>query len=214
MSIDAISACRRCTVQGQGAARLLIVPGLNDSPPDHWQSWLQSRHRGALRVVQRDWRSPDLERWAARIGSTLEHAGRGPWIAVAHSFGVLALARHLAQQPSAPVVAALLVAPADPDKFGVAEALPPRRLPLPSTMVLSRSDPWLSLSAGQRWAARWGSHVVDLGDAGHINADSGFRSLPFAGRWVTAVEQRLAREARPALDSFGDQNLALAAQSA
>ena len=106
------------------------------------------------------------------------------------------------------MVAALLVAPADPDKFGVAEHLPTRRLPLPSTMVLSRSDPWLSLSAGQRWAARWGSHVVDLGDAGHINGVSGYRSLPFAARWVTAVEQRLAREARPERDSADDGHLA------
>ena len=194
MSIDANPNCRHCTVPQP--ARLLIVPGLDDSPPDHWQSWLQARHRGALRVVQHDWRSTDLERWAARIGSTLARAGRGPWIAVAHSFGVLALARFLGEQPSAPVAAALLVAPADPDKFGVAETLPTRRLPLTSTMVLSRTDPWLSLAAGQRWAARWGSHVVDLGDAGHINRAAGFRSLPFAGRWVTAVEQRLAREAR------------------
>jgi predicted alpha/beta hydrolase family esterase len=63
-------------------------------------------------------------------------------------------------------------------------------------MVLSRTDPWLSLAAGQRWAARWGCHVVDLGDAGHINVASGFRSLPFAARWVMQVQHRLAREAR------------------
>ena len=115
---------------------------------------------------------------------------------MAHSFGVLALARHLTDQPAAPLAAALLVAPADPDKFGVGESLPTRRLAVPSTPVLSRSDPWLSLQAGQRWAARWGSHVVDLGDAGHINPAAGYRSLPFAARWVTAVEQRLARQAR------------------
>lgn len=173
-----------------------------------------ARHRGALRVEQHDWRSTDLERWAARIGSTLARGGHGPWIAVAHSFGVLALARYLAEQPAAPVVAALLVAPADPDKFGAAESLPTRRLPLASTMVLSRTDPWLSLPAGQRWAARWGSHVVDLGDAGHINPAAGYRSLPLAGRWVTAVEQRLAREARAAPDALADCSPELAPQNA
>jgi predicted alpha/beta hydrolase family esterase len=177
--------------------RLLIVPGLNDSPPGHWQSWLQASHRDALRVVQHDWRSPNLERWAARIGSTLARAGGGPWIAVAHSFGALALASHLAQQPESAIAAALLVAPADPDKFGLGAALPVKRLPVAATMVLSRSDPWLSLAAGQRWAARWGCPVVDLGDAGHINVASGFRSLPFAARWVTQVQQRLARASRP-----------------
>src|SRR5688572_8243008 len=62
-------------------SRLLIVPGLGDSGPAHWQTWLQHGDRHALRVRQRDWTSPDLDRWAARIASTLERAGPGPWIA-------------------------------------------------------------------------------------------------------------------------------------
>jgi predicted alpha/beta hydrolase family esterase len=214
MSIAAVLARETCAACGAGAARLLIVPGLNDSPPGHWQSWLQAGHRDAVRVVQRDWQSPQLERWSARIGSTLSRTGGGPWIAVAHSFGVLALARHLVDEPSSPLVAALLVAPADPDRFGVAESLPARRLPLARTMVLSRTDPWLSLAAGQRWAARWGSHMVDLGDAGHFNPAAGFRSLPFAGRWVTAVEQRLAREARSEPACLAERTVAAQSQSA
>ena len=56
-------------------ARLLIVPGLNDSGPAHWQSWLQARHPGAVRVTQRDWGTPDVERWSARIGSVLARNG-------------------------------------------------------------------------------------------------------------------------------------------
>ena len=195
--------------QAQASARLLIVPGLNDSPPDHWQSWLQSLYRDSVRVVQHDWGTPDVDRWAARIGSTLARAGRGPWIVVAHSFGVLALARHLALEPVSPIAAALLVAPADPAKFGIGEHLPARALPIATTMVLSHTDPWLGLAAGQRWAARWRSHVVDLGDAGHINGASGFQTLPFARRWVMAVEQRLARESRPERASFGEWSFAV-----
>jgi len=190
------------------APRLLIVPGLNDSPPGHWQSWLQASHHGAVRVVQHDWRSPQLERWSARIASTLARAGDGPWIAVAHSFGVLALVHHLARQPDARVAAALLVAPADPHKFGLGAALPAQRLSTPATMVLSRNDPWLALAEGRHWAARWGCHVLDLGDAGHINVASGYRSLPFAARWVTQVQQRLARESRPERASFAEWSFA------
>jgi predicted alpha/beta hydrolase family esterase len=101
--------------------RLLIVPGLRDSGPAHWQTWLQSLHRGSLRVVQRDWHTPDLDRWALRIASTLERAGPGaPWLVAAHSFGCLALARHIALHGADGLAGALLVAPADPDKFGVA----------------------------------------------------------------------------------------------
>ena len=58
--------------------RLLIVPGLHDSPEGHWQSWLQAQHRDAVRVVQRDWATPELERFG--LGA---HALAGP-VAVPH----------------------------------------------------------------------------------------------------------------------------------
>lgn len=183
------------------APRLLVVPGLHDSGPAHWQSWLQSQYRDADRVLQRDWTDPDLERWAARIDASLERAAErgagGPCIAVAHSFGCLALARHLAQHADSPVRAALFVAPADPDKFGVAELLPQQRLAQPSTVVASDTDPWMSAASSRRWAQRWGSAWLTLGDAGHINAEAGFGPLPLARRWVTAMSARLAREQRP-----------------
>jgi hypothetical protein len=176
--------------------QLLIVPGLGDSGPGHWQTWLQGLVRPSTRVVQRHWREPDLERWSARIGSTAEHLSPGPCIAVAHSFGVLALAHHLATTRQSPIRAALLVAPADPDRFGLGELLPRSKLPVPITLVLSQTDPWLPASVGQRWAAQWGSPVVNLGDVGHINVASGFGAFPFAQRWVTAMTQRLHRERR------------------
>lgn len=180
------------------APRLLIIPGLHDSPRGHWQSWLQDQHPDALRVTQRDWATPDLDRWAARIGSVLAHAGPGRWLAVAHSFGVLALVRHLLQTPATPVVATLLVAPADPDKFGIGEQMPQQALPVPSTLVLSSSDPWLSLAQGQRLAQRWGSPCVHLGAAGHVNMEAGYRTLPLAAHWVQAQRQRLAPAPRVA----------------
>ena len=180
------------------SARLLIVPGLHDSGPAHWQSWLQAQHRDALRVKQRDFAHPDLDAWAARIAHAQSLAAAGTrWIAVAHSFGCLALARHLLTTPSSGIVAALFVAPAEPDKFGVAALLPQQRLRVPSAILASDSDPWMSAASTRRWAARWGSHWLCLGDAGHINTESGFGPLPFAKRWVTAQAQRLARDARP-----------------
>jgi len=185
-------------------ARLLIVPGLHDSGAAHWQSWLHGLHRGARRVVQRDWHSPDLDRWAARIGSTLEHAGTGPWVVAAHSFGCLALARHLALHPDAPVIAALLVAPADPDRFGVGGLLPQRAVPVSSTLVASETDPWMRAAKARLWAQRWGSHWVNLGDAGHVNAEAGFGPFPLAQRWVTGVLQRLERDRRPARASLAE----------
>ncbi len=176
--------------------RLLVIPGLHDSGPAHWQSWLQSLYRDAERVQQRDWSDPHLQRWADRIGRTLERAGAGPWVAAAHSFGCLALARYLAERPDSPIRAALLVAPAEPDKFGLAARLPAHRLPVPTTLFSSDSDPWMSPAGARRWAARWGAHQVNLGDAGHINAEAGFGPLPRARRWVESQVALLARERR------------------
>ena len=173
------------------APRLLIVPGLNDSPAGHWQSELQARFPQAQRVQQRDWVTPELDRWASRVGAALERGGSGPCVAVAHSFGALALLRHLLLEPQSPVALALLVAPADPDKFGLAGFLPQQALRIPHTLALSSSDPWLRLSVGQRWAARWGSAVVQLGDAGHVNIASGHGRWAWAERWTEAALQRL-----------------------
>ncbi|MEY8879256.1 MAG: RBBP9/YdeN family alpha/beta hydrolase [Leptothrix sp. (in: b-proteobacteria)] len=178
------------------APRLLIVPGLRDSGPTHWQTWLQARQRQALRIEQTDWQTPDLTRWAGQIAQSLEALRGAPCLVAAHSFGCLALARHLALRPDLPVAAALLVAPADPDKFGVATMLPQSALPMPTTLVASDTDPWMHADQARGWAQRWGCAFVNLGDAGHINAEAGFGPLPLAQRWVTAASQRLAREWR------------------
>lgn len=191
-------------------ARLLIVPGLHDSPGDHWQSWLQRRHRDAVRVRQRHWDQPDLDEWAAGIARAIEGVrSRGPFVAVAHSFGVLALLRHLVVQPQGPIAAALLVAPADPDWFGVGHLLPPSALRMPATLVLSRTDPWLSLSAGWALARRWQLPVVDLGNAGHINVESGHQRLPLAQRWVQVQLQRGARSLRLDRAEWGEWSIAV-----
>lgn len=179
--------------------RVLVIPGLHDSGPAHWQTWLQQRWRGAVRVQQHDWTRPDLDAWAARIDETLARAGPGPWVAVAHSFGCLALARHLVQNAAAnPVQAALLVAPASPSKFGLDGLLPSRPLPLDSCMVASGSDPWMSLTEARAWAQAWRCRFIDLGDVGHINVEAGFGPLPVADKWVRRLAQRLARQARAA----------------
>jgi uncharacterized protein len=67
----------------------------------------------------------------------------------------------------------LLVAPADPEKFGIDSLLPHSALPVPGLVVGSLTDPWLSWSKAQQWAQRWELPIFCAGDAGHINAESG-----------------------------------------
>jgi len=185
-------------------ARLLIVPGLHDSGPAHWQTWLHALHPGSVRVVQDDWLTPDVTAWSARIEQTLAQAGPGPWVVAAHSFGCLALAHLLGQRDGATLAggratlqAALLVAPAEPGKFGIVGAMPAHALPLTTTLIASETDPWMRLDSARRWAIRWGSRLHNLGDAGHVNAESGYGPWPLARRWVQSVQQRQAREQRP-----------------
>lgn len=190
------------------APRLLIVPGLHDSGPAHWQTWLHALHPQALRVRQDDWSVPDLDRWAERIAQTLDGPDDTPVVAVAHSFGCLALAQAIGRGPSR-VSAALLVAPADPERFGVQRRLHPTALAARSTLVASDTDPWMSAAEALRWARRWGSHFHNLGDAGHINAEAGFGPLPLAARWVQRAQQQhwrgqRERHASPVEWSFAD----------
>lgn len=166
--------------------RVLIVPGLYGSGPTHWQTWLQSRLPGAVRVEQDDWNHADLDRWSARIAQVIDEGPGLPQVAVAHSFGCLALAHCLGQRRHRPgrgdglvgVQGALFVAPAEPERFRLAERLPKHGLGVPSTVFASDSDPWMSARSAHRWASVWDANFINLGDVGHINAESGFGPLP------------------------------------
>lgn len=175
--------------------RLLVVPGLHSSGPAHWQTWLEAHFRSAVRVEQGDWECADLDRWADRIAATVARHPGAHWVAVAHSFGCLALTHFLAQGGRG-VHAALLVAPADPEKFSVAQRLPQTRLRIPSVLVGSESDPWMQIDHARQWAQRWGSQFINLGDVGHINVDSGFGPLPQAKTLAELLIQRVERARR------------------
>jgi predicted alpha/beta hydrolase family esterase len=181
--------------------RVLVIPGLHDSGPTHWQSWLQRQFRRSVRVHQRDWNDPDLEAWSARIDATLASRPGVRWVAVAHSFGCLALVHHLAQQARGPGIgtgirAALLVAPADPPRFDIEASVPSERLSVPSRLLASETDPWMRSESAREWAAAWGSRFISLGDVGHINTEAGFGPLPQAKAIVAEMIRRLAGERR------------------
>ena len=74
---------------------MLIVPGLGDSGPGHWQTLWENEHPEYRRVTQRDWNDPDLNEWAASIDRAIRNSA-APSVLVAHSFGCLAVARRAA----------------------------------------------------------------------------------------------------------------------
>lgn len=172
--------------------KLLIVPGYRGSGPAHWQTWLESRVPGSKRITGIDWNVPSLPRWAEQIGRALDAATAPVWV-VSHSFGSLASAVAIAQQPSK-IAGAIFVAPADPQRFtidgvrdsseryaaeSISKLLPQGNLRINGLLVASENDPWLSLDGARTLALRWHLPLLNAGQAGHINTDSGFGPWPF-----------------------------------
>ncbi len=162
-----------------------VVPGLHGSGDGHWQTLWQQQCPALGRIHQDHWDVPSLPLWSQRVADVLARAD-GPAVLVAHSFGCLASV-HAALYRDVRIAGALLVAPAEPAKFGVDAELTLRPLPFPSVLVASRNDPWLRLDRARNWAQLWGSEFVEAGALGHINADSGL------GQWDTGLRllQRL-----------------------
>lgn len=162
-----------------------VVPGLHGSGEGHWQTAWQRSNPSLRRIQQDHWDVPMLPVWSRRVADVLAQAEL-PAVLVAHSFGCLASV-HAALFRDTPIAAALLVAPADPAKFGVDAELANGPLPFPSVLIASSNDPWLSLDRARGWARLWGSEFVAAGALGHINADSGL------GEWSAgaALLQRL-----------------------
>lgn len=158
------------------AFRVLIVPGLHGSGPDHWQTRWQRLHPEFERVEQVRWDVPDLEVWSAQLGRVLRQSCR-PTLLVAHSFGCLTSVHRICAGAEN-VVGALLVAPADPYKFGVTGALEDATVTCPSIVVGSMNDPWMTGQSAAEWAQRWGSDFINLGPFGHINAESDLQDWP------------------------------------
>jgi predicted alpha/beta hydrolase family esterase len=157
----------------------LIVPGLHGSGCAHWQSWWQAVVPEAQRVEQDDWDAPDIGAWSDRLLQAVSHQPRPVWL-VAHSFGCLTAA-HAISQCSRNIAGAFLVAAADPDRFGLAESLPSHSLPVPTALVVSSNDPWLSENKALWLAERWGSELFPIGAAGHVNTAAGF------GPWIEGL---------------------------
>jgi uncharacterized protein len=80
------------------------------------------------------------------------------------------------------------------------QSLPQRPLPHPATLVASSNDPWMQLSEAARWATRWGCPLINLGPAGHVNAESGHGPLPLAEQWLRINEAGLA--SKPTADAL------------
>ena len=157
--------------------RVLLLPGLFNSGPDHWQSYWERSDPFCLRVVQRDWATPDRTEWVATLETAV--ADFGPDVVlVAHSTAC-ALVAFWAAATSRSVRGALLVAPSDTEALTYPaggtgwQPMPLAALPFHSIVVVSSDDAFCTFERARVFAEAWGSRFVNIGAAGHINSASG-----------------------------------------
>ena len=165
---------------------VLLLPGWQNSGPDHWQSRWERAH-GYARVEQHDWMRPLRGDWISRLEEVLlsrDVERDGPAVLVAHSLGCQTIAAWAAHTQNTHLVkAALLVAPPDTEREDLRQMLPGwtvtlQKLPFESIVFASSNDPFCTLNRAAGFAAAWGSPFIDAGPRGHLNADSGLDDWP------------------------------------
>ncbi len=172
----------------------IIVPGWKNSGPGHWQTLWEQQLAHAVRVVQQDWEHPEPHAWISTLAASVE-AARWPVLLIAHSLGCVAVAA-LPVPLRTKVAGALLVAPADIERHGahpdLARFAPITRRPLgfQSVVVASDNDPSCALPRARAFAEDWGSRLVVLERAGHINAESGLGAWPQGLKLYGALRRR------------------------
>ena len=172
------------------AVPTLILPGLGNSGPQHWQSEWERHDSSMIRVMQAEWDAPRREDWATRLDEVIAMQA-APVVLVTHSSSC-ALVAHWAREASARqlsrVQGALLVAPSDPTGANYPAGptgfapVPLEPLPFPSIVVASNDDIYVTEETARSYATAWGSRFVLLRGAGHLNSDSGL------GRWKEGLQ--------------------------
>ena len=164
-------------------AEILIVPGYTNSGPDHWQTRWEARLSTARRVEQAEWSKPVRDDWVKQVVKAVEAAER-PVVAVAHSLGVPTLI-HALPEIGDKIKGAFLVAPPDvadptirPKHLRTFGPYPREPFTFPSIVVASRNAHYCRYEVADELASAWGSMIVDAGDSGHINSDSGHGPWP------------------------------------
>jgi predicted alpha/beta hydrolase family esterase len=162
--------------------RILLIPGIHDSGPAHWQSRWEYLYPQVRRIRQDNWDAPQCAEWVATIERAVEAETARP-ILVAHSLGCLAVA-HWAAQTRIGSHGLLLVAVPDARsaKFPAAargfEPLPATLRGARAVIVGSENDPYAAPDFGRKLAQTWGASYVNAGRAGHLNESGNVGDWP------------------------------------
>lgn len=164
------------------ATQILIAPGYGNSSEGHWQSYWQKENSDFVRIEQRDWFQPNADEWADTIEKYVREA-KGEVVVVAHSLACIALA-HWAQKTRLTIKGALLVAPPDANDEKLKRVVKGfstialEKLPFKSIVLASTDDEYNPIEGAANFAQHWGSEFFNIGQKGHINAQSNLKNWP------------------------------------
>ena len=182
---------------------IVVVPGLRDEMPAHWQSHFVRERSGCVTVPRIQGPNLPCAPWVDLLDKVIAGVEGEP-ILVAHSAGVMMVA-HWAKRHRRPIRGALLATPPDfesplPDGYPAMDVLqrngwlptPRLRLPFPSLVAASENDPLCAIDCAEGLARDWGSAFVNLGRVGHLNPAAGFGAWPRAHELVRSLEANVA----------------------
>ena len=161
--------------------KFYTIPGYGDSDSEHWQTYFEMKLDNCQRIVQDNWTEPILGDWLERIDESLNDENLSDTILITHSLGGITLA-HWVKKYGKTIKGALIVAPPDLEHpyedLGLESftPIPKINLAFPSILVCSSNDNWMSLERANFFTNSWGSELIILKNAGHINGDSGYRN--------------------------------------
>ncbi|MES2108106.1 MAG: alpha/beta hydrolase [Bacteroidota bacterium] len=165
---------------------ILILPGLGNSGPQHWQS-IWERNFNFKRVEQADWDAPICSEWIENINNEVKKHNPADVILVGHSSACTAIA-YWALKFDTIIKGALIVAPSDTEAGTYPQGtmgfkpVPQFNLPFKSIVVASTNDFYVTEARARFFAENWGSELVILENVGHINVASGH------GDWDEGLE--------------------------
>lgn len=160
-----------------------IIPGLGNSGPNHWQTHFEESGNHFQRINQQEWDAPSSKDWIETIDKALEGYDLSTVVLIGHSLGCTAIA-NWAKYYQKQIKGALLVAPSDLDapKYTFPtigfDRVPLDKINFKTIVVTSDNDEWVTLARATFFAQHWGGELINIGNAGHINADSGFGPWP------------------------------------
>jgi predicted alpha/beta hydrolase family esterase len=164
-----------------------IIPGLGNSGPQHWQTYFEQSGNHFQRINQQEWDAPVCDDWLANMDAVLSNYDLSTVVLIGHSLGCVTIA-HWAVRFNKKIKGTLLVAPSDIENpvytfpaVGFAP-IPTSKIGFKTIVVASTDDPWVSIERATLFANNWGSELINIGNAGHINAASGF------GEWKQGLE--------------------------